>query len=171
VSLSAIRFDAAAPETQLGKIAVGDSVSVSVSAFPNHTYEGHVVRIFPSASPVNRTFGVRIAIEDSTKTLRPQMFAIGKILAPSKRSQTLVPTDALLDAIDVPSHKNRLFYIENDVAKECPVQIGAVSDDGQWVEAIGAPLDYPVVALGQKTLQTGEKVTTKIISRQTPQQK
>jgi len=94
--LSSLRVKAAINEVDVGKVSVGDSVALTVDAFPEDTVLG-IVRLVPPAARLNervRVFDVEIrALE--TGVLRPGMTANVRIQGPTRQSVTRVPVEAV----------------------------------------------------------------------------
>jgi membrane fusion protein, heavy metal efflux system len=62
-------------ESDIPAFKVGQEVKVSVMAFPNRTFDGHISTIASSVDPVTRRMLVRSEIADPTHELRSGMFA------------------------------------------------------------------------------------------------
>ena len=73
-------------ETQFSGLQLDDPAAVSVVAFPDRTFQGHVIEVGPLGGfainrdvkrgrPDIRTFRVRVALDESADTLRPGMTA------------------------------------------------------------------------------------------------
>jgi HlyD family secretion protein len=95
--LSALRVKAAINEVDIGKVAAGDSVSLTVDAFPDDTARG-VVRLVPPAARLQdrvRVFDVVIAVRGSFRALRPGMTANVRIAGPARRGVTRLPVEAV----------------------------------------------------------------------------
>lgn len=62
-------------EVDYTKVKKGDSVEITVDAFPGRTFAGKVNRIYPTIDPATRTFTVEVIVPNKDKVLRPGMFA------------------------------------------------------------------------------------------------
>lgn len=94
--LSALRVKAAINEVDIGKVAVGDSVALTVDAFPEDTAIG-IVRLVPPAARQQervRVFDVEIQVVSGDK-LRPGMTANVRIAGPLRRDAVRVPVEAV----------------------------------------------------------------------------
>jgi HlyD family secretion protein len=94
--LSALRVKAAINEVDIGKVAMGDSVALTVDAFPDDTVVG-VVRLVPPAARQQervRVFDVEIRVL-GTGVLRPGMTANVWIRGPVRRDVLRVPVEAV----------------------------------------------------------------------------
>jgi len=94
--LSALRVKAAVNEVDIGKVAVGDSVALTVDAFPSDTVLG-IVRLVPPAARQQervRVFDVEIRVI-GTGVLRPGMTANVRIRGPVRQSVTRAPVESV----------------------------------------------------------------------------
>lgn len=149
VALDSIYFDAQLPESLYAQVTPGKTVSVTVSAFPNRTFQGAVKQIFPVASSTARNFTVRIGLRNEGSTLRPQMFARGEIVLNTHSNVVLVPRDAVLDN---DGKTGRLFVVNNKIAGERKVKIGYSNLKDVEVTSGLKPGDQ-VITLGQAQVQ------------------
>jgi len=95
--LSSLRVKAAVNEVDIGRVAVGDSVALTVDAFPADTAWG-VVRLVPPAARLQdrvRVFDVEVAVRAGTRILRPGMTANVRISGPSRRDVPRIPVEAV----------------------------------------------------------------------------
>jgi multidrug efflux pump subunit AcrA (membrane-fusion protein) len=77
------------------RVAAGVKVDITTEAFPGRGFTGRVVAVSRSADPQTRSFTVRIAIEDPSGSLRPQMLATFAISTPAPAGLA-IPRSALL---------------------------------------------------------------------------
>ncbi len=94
--LSELRVKAAINEVDIAKVAVGDSVALTVDAFPDDTALG-IVRLVPPAARQQervRVFDVEIRVVSGDK-LRPGMTANVRIAGPVRTGATRVPVEAV----------------------------------------------------------------------------
>lgn len=94
--LSALRVRAAINEVDIAKVAVGDSVALTVDAFPDDTALG-IVRLVPPAARQQervRVFDVEITVVRGDK-LRPGMTANVRIAGPVRGDAVRVPVEAV----------------------------------------------------------------------------
>jgi len=100
INLDQVYIDAQVYENDLGGVAVGDKVSVSVSALPTRTFTGKVQWIANELNPDTRTTTVRTMLANSDWLLRPGMFATVKIGARKSMAGVAIPADAVLQEGD-----------------------------------------------------------------------
>jgi len=141
--LSALRVTAAINEVDIGKVAKGDSVALTVDAFPGDTVLG-IVRLVPPAARLQdrvRVFDVEIGVRGEFGVLRPGMTSNVRIVGPSRREVPRVPVEAVFL-----SEGNPIVYrIVNGEPAGTPVQLGL--GDLAWVEVLSGVAPGDTVAL------------------------
>lgn len=82
-------------EKDLGKIVIGQTVSISVDAYPEQRFTGKVMAVGDVLDPLTRRIVVRCSVENSERKLKPEMFAR---ISPESTEQKLprVPNPALV---------------------------------------------------------------------------
>lgn len=148
--LSALRVKAAINEVDIGKVAEGDSVTLSVDAFPDDTVRG-IVRLVPPAARLEgrvRVFDVEIAVPDGRGILRPGMTANVRIAGPVRRDVARVPVEAVF----LTEGQTLVFRVVGGEHQRVPVELGL--SDLQHVEVTGGvtpgdsiALEDPIAAL------------------------
>ena len=63
------------PDTALEQFQAGQLLPLTVDAFANERFEGHVLSVAPAADPKARSFEVVVAIDNPTRKLRSGMIA------------------------------------------------------------------------------------------------
>ncbi len=95
--LSTLLIRAAINEVDIGKVETGDTVAITVDAFPDDTASG-VVRLVPPAARQQervRVFDVEIEVRSGHDILRPGMTANVRIAGPSRTDVVRVPVEAV----------------------------------------------------------------------------
>jgi multidrug efflux pump subunit AcrA (membrane-fusion protein) len=113
------------PEQAISSVRPGQSVSVSVSAYPDRTFAGRVARISPNVSAQSRTLTVEAEVDNGENLLKPGQFATIRILLPQTEPATLVPARA----VRADGTSARVFVIRDGVAQERLVQTGQIEGD------------------------------------------
>jgi multidrug efflux pump subunit AcrA (membrane-fusion protein) len=113
------------PEQALSAIKEGQSVSVSVSAYPDRSYSGRVLHVAPSVTPNSRTMTVEAQVENSDGSLKPGQFATVRILQPQTSPALLVP----VRSIRTEASTSYVFIIRNGHAEKRIVQLGQTEGD------------------------------------------
>ena len=118
-----IRIDI--PEQAIPEVRVGQSVSVTTSAWPDRNFSGRVARIAPNVSATSRTLSVEAEIDNSGGALKPGQFATVRILQERAEPAVLVPARAVLTEAGV----SRLYVIKDGHAEQRLVQTGQTEGD------------------------------------------
>jgi len=118
-----IRIDI--PEQAIPQIKVGQSVSITTSAWPDKNFAGRVARIAPNVSATSRTMTVEAEIENSGNALKPGQFATVRILQERSEPAVLIPARAVLNQAGV----NRVYVIKDGHAEQRLVQTGQTEGD------------------------------------------
>lgn len=125
VSLNPLRVRIDVPEQAMSQIHVGESVSVSVSAYPDRSFAGRVARVSPSVTTASRTLTVEADVENPNAELKPGQFATIRILLPKSAPALLVPQRSLRTI----SGATYVFVIKNGFAQQRLVQAGQTEGD------------------------------------------
>lgn len=118
-----IRIDI--PEQAISQVRVGQSVSITTSAWPDRNFSGRVARIAPNVSATSRTLTVEAEIENSSGALKPGQFATVRILQERADPAVLIPARAVVNEAGV----SRVYVIKNGHAEQRLVQTGQTEGD------------------------------------------
>ena len=121
-----IRIDI--PEQAIPEVKVGQSVSITTSAWPDKNFACRVARIAPNVSAQSRTLTVEAEIENSGNALKPGQFATVRILQERAEPAVLVPSRAVVSEAGI----NRVYVIKDGHAEQRLVQTGQT--DGDLIE-------------------------------------
>jgi len=121
-----IRIDI--PEQAIPEVKVGQSVSITTSAWPDKNFAGRIARIAPNVSAQSRTLTVEAEIENSSNALKPGQFATVRILQDRAEPAVLVPARSVISEAGV----NCVYVIKNGHAEQRLVQTGQT--DGDLIE-------------------------------------
>ena len=125
VKINPLRIRIDIPEQAIPEIQVGQSVSMTTSAWPDKNFSGRVARIAPNVSANSRTLTVEAEIENNSGVLKPGQFATVRILQPRPQPAVLVPRRAVTTQND----SSHVFVIKNGQAELRLVQLGQTEGD------------------------------------------
>ncbi len=125
VRINPLRVRIDIPEQAIPVVTVGQSVSVTTSAWPDRNFSGRIARISPNVTPTSRTLTVEAEIENSSGVLKPGQFATVRILQERSEPAVLVPARAVRSESGI----NRVFVIKDGYARERVVQVGQAESD------------------------------------------
>lgn len=143
-----IRIDI--PEQAIPEVRVGQSVSITTSAWPDKNFAGRVARIAPNVSATSRTLTVEAEIENSSGALKPGQFATVRILQERAAPAVLIPARAVVNEAGV----SRVFVIKNGHAEQRLVQTGQTEGDLIEVKS-GVAADEQVATSNIEQLSDG----------------
>jgi RND family efflux transporter MFP subunit len=147
-----LKLRVAVPEKHIPDVAVGQTVGVTVEAYPAATFTGNVSRINPTVDPATRTFGVEIAVPNADGKLKAGGFARAAVRLRTDAIAT-VPNAALVSFAGV----DKVFVADAAKAKAVPVTVGV--RDREWVEVIGdLPAGTQVIISGFSRLIDGSPI-------------
>lgn len=146
-----IRIDI--PEQAIPEVRVGQSVSITTSAWPDKNFSGRVARIAPNVSATSRTLTVEAEIENSSNALKPGQFATVRILQEKAEPAVLIPSRAVVTEAGV----SRVFVVKDGHAEQRLVQTGQTEGDLIAVKN-GVKADEQVATSGLERLSDGVAV-------------
>lgn len=151
--IDSLKVDFKVPETQLGNVAVGQDVGVTVDAMPGQTFNGTVYAIDPMVDVGGRSLSVRARLPNPGLVLRPGLFVRVTLKGRDVRTALFVPEAAI-----VPRGQERVVWIvEDGKAKEAKVKLGE-RRAGEVEIASGLPAGATVVTAGHGRLRAGAAV-------------
>ena len=122
---SVLRLNIEVPEQSIGKIAVGQSVSIQTSAYPDRNFAGTIVRVAPNVNATSRVLTVEAEIENGSGLLKPGQFATVRITQSKPEPAVLIPASA----VRTDGENNKVFVIKDGVAEERQVQLGLLENN------------------------------------------
>ncbi|MEM7709459.1 MAG: efflux RND transporter periplasmic adaptor subunit [Pseudomonadota bacterium] len=93
--LSEVFVEFNVPEEQIGKVAVGQTLSATFAAYPSRTFEGMITTLDPAVSTTSRSLAVQAEIDNFDRALLPGMFADIELDLGDVRTVLLVPQTAI----------------------------------------------------------------------------
>jgi membrane fusion protein (multidrug efflux system) len=155
-SIDPILVDFSLPEVYLHRIAKGDVVEMTTSAYPGQVFTGKISALNSTLNPDTRTLDIRAELPNKNKLLMPGMFAQVNVIVPVKDTVLTVPQMA----IQYSPFGDTVFIVQNHRAVERYVTLG--EQRGALVAVIGGLAEgETVVSVGANKLQNGTEVITK----------
>lgn len=146
--LSSLLVRAAVNEVDIGKVITGDSVSLTVDAFPGDTVRG-TVRLVPPAARLQdrvRVFDVEVAVHGGQGVLRPGMTANVRIAGPRRHDVVRAPVEAVFLSEGRPI----VFKLDAGQPHSTPVTLGL--SDLSYVEILSGLAPGDSLALEDPTV-------------------
>lgn len=152
-----LKFRGEIPEREVPALAAGQSVRISVDAFPGETFTGQVSRVGAASDPTARALAFEALVPNTDRRLRPGFFGHGEVVVRRDERALAVPRAALSTFAGV----TKLFVVEDGVAHEREVTLGVDLGDG-WVEvAQGVGRGSQVATSGLSRLADGTPVAVR----------
>ena len=142
-------------ESEYTKVKKGDSVTLTVDAFPGRSFSGKVERVYPTIDATTRTFKAQVVVANADKVLRPGMYARVTVNF-GTRNLVMVPDQSL---VKQEGTGTRFIYAlqADGTVSYLPVKVGR--HIGTEYEILSGLEDgATVVVKGQAALKDGVKV-------------
>jgi HlyD family secretion protein len=159
-NLSLVQVFTLVDETDIGKIQPGQRTTVTVDAYPNHPFEGVVLKIEPrdTVSQNVTMFPVRVRIDNRQGLLKPGMNAEVEIHIGQAQNVVAVPNAALRTPKDVSSAAQVLGLspdqVQQQLAAETPAAPSGDSIQRSTLGATAGPARDSTAAAKVNTMTT-----------------
>ncbi|MEM1096868.1 MAG: efflux RND transporter periplasmic adaptor subunit [Bacteroidota bacterium] len=155
VNTSRVKVRVGVPERYANDVQVGTPVEMNFKAYGGTTYTGNVTFSGSVINPLNRTFPVEIALNNSNRQIKPEMVARVFVTRASFEDALVLPQSAVVrDELG-----NGVFIAKQEgdriVAERRNVSIGA-SYGGRLVVTSGLSAGDEVIVQGQTNLIGGD---------------
>jgi HlyD family secretion protein len=156
IAPSDIYVSAPLDEVDVGRVAKGQTVRVTMDAYPGRSFPGHVVRVAPYVLDVqeqNRTFEIEVELDDAE---------FARTLVPGASADVEVVLDARKDALRVPSHAvlegAKVLVVRDGRLEAVPVKTGL--KNWAFTEILEGPAegDLVVVTFDDPAVKEGARV-------------
>jgi RND family efflux transporter MFP subunit len=114
------------PAIYLSKLHAGESLSLSLDAFPGKTFAGRVVAIPAAVDPSSSAGAVRIGLANPGNLLRLGMFLKTEVALENHQQAIVIPAQALYHD---ESSQPVVYRLEGQNAIATPVKIGVVTPE------------------------------------------
>jgi RND family efflux transporter MFP subunit len=125
VRTSTLRLRIDVPEASIGKVSVGQGITLQTTAYPDRNFTGTVARLLPSLNATARTLTVEAQVANSDGLLKPGQFATVRITQPTPENAVMIPASAVKAEGDT----SKVFVIKDGAAREHIVQLGLLEND------------------------------------------
>jgi membrane fusion protein, multidrug efflux system len=150
-------------EKDSGQLKVGQTVRISVDAYPDRAFEGRITTIEPQISTDTRNIRVQATIQNPDRILKPGMFATTIVVLPDKPPVVTVPETA----VDYTLYGDSVYLLSEKKAEDGKSSLIVTRTFVQTGNRIGGRAEIVkglkdgdrVVAVGQLKLQSGSAVT------------
>jgi membrane fusion protein (multidrug efflux system) len=153
VAIDPVKVDFRVPELYVGTVAIGQSLSLVLDAFPGERFSGEVYAVDPQIDVRGRSILIRAIVPNPDGRLHPGSFARVELVLERFEDAVSVPEEAI-----VPKGKAQLVYrIVDGKTEMVPVKLGIRR--GAMVQVLEGlrPQDL-VITAGQIKLRPGAPV-------------
>jgi Cu(I)/Ag(I) efflux system membrane fusion protein len=137
-------------EYELPRIRVGQKGKMTLSYWPDRTWEGQVTYIYPAVDAKTRTIKVRLEVDNPKAELKAEMFA-NVVLSVEPRQALVVPEDAVLE-----TGTRRIVFVSLGEGRLQPREIQAGDRASRLVEVRSGLAAGEEVAVGASFLVDSE---------------
>ncbi|WML33635.1 efflux RND transporter periplasmic adaptor subunit [Clostridium sp. OS1-26] len=153
IDSTSVTAEITVPDKILGRLQVGQSIPVVVSALENKEMPGVIETISPEANSKDNSYIVKIKIDNANGEIKSGMFAKVSLQTESKDNVLTVPNQA----IKIENGVNYIYIVENGKIKKVSVNIGI--SNNKFTEVSGNIKENDdIITEGQSILADGEKV-------------
>ncbi len=143
------------PERFAGVLRVGQTIRVTVDAYPGRIFSGQLTRINPTSDAVNRSITAEALLRNPERLLKPGFFAKGHLVYDERGEALAVPESALTTFAGV----TKLFVVKDGKAEERVVRTGVELPDARREIADGVAWGEQVAVSNVERLEQGAPVT------------
>ncbi|HJU09500.1 MAG TPA: efflux RND transporter periplasmic adaptor subunit, partial [Candidatus Binataceae bacterium] len=156
-----MRVEADISENDIAKVIMGMPATVVLDAYPDRSFDAHVVKIYPEADRQKGTLEVEVRIVKPDLTIvRPEMSAKITFMAgatgPQRRPIVLIPKNAAIKS----GGETFVWAVTDGNARRIPIILGRELETGLEVRS-GLAGGETIVVTPPGNLRDGEPVTTK----------
>lgn len=124
VRTSVLRLRIDVPEQNIGQVAVGQSISLQTSAYPDRNFAGRVARISPNLNATSRVLVVEAEVENVGGLLKPGQFATVRINQGRAKQSVMIPANAVKAEGDT----NSVFVVKDGRAEQRQIRSGILEN-------------------------------------------
>jgi len=160
VQCSLAHADIELGEKLFGSVRAGMPVKISVDALDGRSFHGRTLRVAPHIDKKNRTFILKLAIDNPELLLRPGMFVRAEIAVHTAVKPVWIPKKALVHSS---SPEAAVFVVKDGLALLRRVLVGEAKHNNVRVDSGLEPGDLVVVE-GQDKLRDLDEVSVQILT-------
>jgi RND family efflux transporter MFP subunit len=148
VRIDPLRVMLTVPEQFVSAVAVGAPVSFEVDAYPGRQFSGKIRYVSPALEANQRALTVEAVVPNTTRELKPGLFATARIEQPQRTPGVVVPAAA----VQTSGGTSRVFVVNGENVEERVITIG---------QTLGTDVEIT------NGLKAGERVATRNVNKLT----
>ena len=142
-------------ETDYTRVKRGDKVHLTVDAIPGKSYEGSIVRLYPTMDAATHTFNAEVRVPNTNRELRPGMYA--RVTVDYGSNDSIVVPDAAV--LKQQGSGQRIVYVLNSDDTVSIKMVTTGRHFGTSYEILsGLEEGEQVLTGGHTNLKSGDKV-------------
>lgn len=152
-------------DLDIGSIQLGQSVSVTLDAFPSQTFTGRVSQISPAADPISRLVPVEISVPNREERIGSGLLA--RVAIASDAADTIIIPISALDVGDSNDGTPTVFVLatkDSSTVTAQSVELGKKNDQLIEIKAGLEPGDI-IVTQSDNPLSNGQTIRLSILSQ------
>lgn len=156
--ITPVKFLVPISESDYTKVKKGDKVSISADALPGQTFEGSIIRLYPTMDAATHTFNVEVHVRNENRLLRPGMFARATVNF-GDNFNVVIPDQAAVKMQGAGTRQ--VFVLNHDNTVSVRVVTLGRHFDNKYEVLSGLAEGDVIVVKGQTTLKAGDSVEVK----------
>jgi len=150
------------PLVDAAQVGIGQKAEIVVDVLPNKRFFGHITRIVHEADIEKNTLEVKVAIENPSDQLKPEMLARIKFIAQIQSQSGDATNRAFVPERLIKERSGNSGFVWLVTADGCAgkksITLGVNQQDG-WIEVIdGLNVNEPLIADPSESLEEGDRV-------------
>lgn len=156
--ITPVKFLVPISESDYTKVKKGDKVSISADALPGQTFEGSIIRLYPTMDAATHTFNVEVHVRNENRLLRPGMFARATVNF-GDNFNVVIPDQAAVKMQGAGTRQ--VFVLNHDNTVSVRVVTLGRHFDNKYEVLSGLAEGDIIIVKGQTTLKAGDTVEVK----------
>lgn len=152
-SIDPIYVDFSLPQQDIARLALGQTVRLTVDAYPGRTFEGEITALSPRVNDATRNLDLRATLRNPGEALRPGMFARAEVVLPASERALVIPSAAVV----YNPYGETVYVIAEGAVQQRFIKTGASRGDLTQVHS-GLKVGDQIVTSGQLKLRNGSAV-------------
>jgi Cu(I)/Ag(I) efflux system membrane fusion protein len=149
--LSSVWVIADVYEQDIALVRTGGKAKISISAYPDRSFDGTITYVYPTLKPETRTIPVRLEMSNPGHLLKPAMFAQIELPVGGKGKVLTVPNSAVID-----SGTRRIVLVQLAEGRFEPREVKLGSRTDTYVEVMDGVKDGEQVVVAANFLIDAE---------------
>ena len=148
ISNGNFEVDAQIPETDIGKVAIGNTVNMTFDAFPREMFTGKVFYIDPAQTIVSGVvdYEVKVSFDKADPRIKSGLTANLNINTQTNQNALILPQFAIMQS----ASGTFVEVLNNGVEQQMPVTLGLRDQDGNVEVTNGVTESEQVINIGLK---------------------